>query len=445
MIRKTLLVAVAAVATTAPLGAQALPASTSGPDSDVVERVVAVVGDSVVTLTQLQEYLIMMQASGQQIPEDPKAKAAVESQALEALVDQQLILQAAGQDSTLTPDDDDIEAKVEQALQQTVQRVGGESQFQQALAQEGLTQAEYRDQLKDRMRREQIQQMFMQKSLRSAPPVAVSEAELHEAFDSVKAQLGERPELLTFHQAVIRSGASDSAWAQAERQADTILAQVRAGGDFAELAKKYSEDPGSAANGGELGWFKRGQMVREFEEVAFRLRDGQISEPVKTNYGWHIIQVERRRPGEVKARHILIRPKVEEGASSVAEAMADTLARKVKAGTPLPALLPDYEGHLNTDIPDSLTVARSQLDQVVPPAWREPLKGASKGDVLGPFPYDSGGETQYVVIQVDQVRPAGEYTLDDLRDRLESQLKQQKQIERILQRLRSRAYVDIRL
>jgi parvulin-like peptidyl-prolyl isomerase len=98
----------------------------------------------------------------------------------------------------------------------------------------------------------------------------------------------------------------DSINAQAKAKAEDVLGQVKAGGDFAELAKKYSEDS-SASNGGDLGFFGKGQMVKEFEDVAYGLQPGQTSELVKTKFGYHIIRVLEKKDDQVKAAHILIK------------------------------------------------------------------------------------------------------------------------------------------
>ncbi len=98
----------------------------------------------------------------------------------------------------------------------------------------------------------------------------------------------------------------DSINAQAKAKAQQVLTEVNAGGDFGELAKKYSQDT-TAANGGDLGFFGKGQMVKEFEDVAFALQPGQVSGIVKTKYGYHIIKVLEKKDDQVHAAHILIK------------------------------------------------------------------------------------------------------------------------------------------
>lgn len=98
----------------------------------------------------------------------------------------------------------------------------------------------------------------------------------------------------------------DSVNSQAKARSEEVLAKVRAGEDFGELAKQYSQDS-SAASGGDLGFFGKGQMVPEFEQAAFALQPGQVSDIVKSKFGYHIIKVVEKKDETVKASHILIK------------------------------------------------------------------------------------------------------------------------------------------
>jgi peptidyl-prolyl cis-trans isomerase C len=125
--------------------------------------------------------------------------------------------------------------------------------------------------------------LLMEAMLQDAGKAAVSDAELHKVYDDAIKQMPNEEEVHARHILV-----------PTEDEAKSILADLKKGADFATLAKEKSKDPG-AADGGDLGYFTKDQMVPEFSEVAFKLDKGQLSDPVKTQFGWHIIKVEDKR------------------------------------------------------------------------------------------------------------------------------------------------------
>ena len=111
---------------------------------------------------------------------------------------------------------------------------------------------------------------------------------------------------------------------------NTFRKRVLNGEDFKVLAALYSDDPGSANNGGEIGFVSRGTFVPEFEKVAFRLKKGEVSEIVKTNFGYHIIQLIERRGDQVNVRHILLKPKYSSTSLQNARLRIDSIYNKIK-------------------------------------------------------------------------------------------------------------------
>jgi peptidyl-prolyl cis-trans isomerase C len=125
--------------------------------------------------------------------------------------------------------------------------------------------------------------LLMGFELQEEAKAALSDEALHQTYDDAVKSTGGQEEVRARHILV-----------ENEDEAKAILDQLKGGGDFAALAKEKSKDPG-AADGGDLGYFTKDQMVPEFAEVAFKMYPGQLSNPVKTQFGWHIIKVEDKR------------------------------------------------------------------------------------------------------------------------------------------------------
>jgi peptidyl-prolyl cis-trans isomerase C len=127
--------------------------------------------------------------------------------------------------------------------------------------------------------------LLVETLLNSETASRVNETEMRKIYDEQRARVTPEDEVRARHILV-----------ESEDEAKALIAQLRGGADFATIAKEKSKDPGGAANGGDLGFFSKAQMVPEFAEAAFAMQAGQLSEaPVKTQFGWHIIKVEERR------------------------------------------------------------------------------------------------------------------------------------------------------
>jgi peptidyl-prolyl cis-trans isomerase C len=137
--------------------------------------------------------------------------------------------------------------------------------------------------------------LLMEGLLQSVGKEALTDEAMHKVYDEAVKQIGEEKEVHARHILFRAQAGDDKAGKEAEDKIKAVIGRLKKGEDFAKVAGEVTEDPSGKANGGDLGYFTKEQMVPEFSEAAFKLDKGQISEPVKTQFGWHVIKVDDTR------------------------------------------------------------------------------------------------------------------------------------------------------
>ena len=224
------------------------------------------------------------QQAGSPVPAD--RRDAVYRDILDQMIGFRLLQQEAKSRKVPVPDSD-VEAQITQMKQQ----FPNEDAFKTALISQGMSLEQLRGKARD--------QMALNKLLETeVGPKAAVKPEAVDAFYKENPDKFQQPEQVHASHIQIRAAkdADAATKAKARAKAEQILEQAKSGKDFATLAKQNSEDPGSAANGGDLGFFAPGQMVPQFNDVAFKLKPGAISDVVETDFGYHIIKVLERQP-----------------------------------------------------------------------------------------------------------------------------------------------------
>jgi len=225
-------------------------------------------------------------------------------------------------------------------------------------------------------------------------------------------------------------GKTDAEVAEIKKKAEDILAQAKKkGANFEDLAKKYSEDPGSKAKGGDLGWVLQGQTVPEFEKAAFSLNKGEISDLIKTQYGFHIIKVLDKETAHTKTFDEVkdtLRPnyllnKVDQEASKTADQISADIRQSNKAT--LDQLAQKY--HLTIAETHPVGPGEPVLELGNGQEVKDEIFHLRQGDLSLPLRTDRG----YVVLSLRQSLPAHQGTLDEVRDKVVAALKQQKSSE----------------
>ena len=137
--------------------------------------------------------------------------------------------------------------------------------------------------------------LLMEAILKQAGTDAMTDAAMHQVYNDAVKTMGDEQEVHARHILIRAAAGDDKASKEAEDKIKAIIARLKKGEDFAKVASETTEDPSGKATGGDLGYFTKEQMVPEFADVAFKLDKGQISEPVHTQFGWHVIKVEDKR------------------------------------------------------------------------------------------------------------------------------------------------------
>jgi peptidyl-prolyl cis-trans isomerase D len=256
----------------------------------------------------------------------------------------------------------------------------------------------------------------------------VSEAEIEAYYKANSADMTQEEQVKASHILVLAKD-SDPAEVQeaAKKKIDAVYAKAKSGANFAALAKQYSEGP-SAPGGGDLGWFGRGDMVPEFEEVAFSTPKGQVSEPVKSQFGWHIIYVEDRKEAkelpldEVKQK--ITQTIAEEKASEKVSDLLDQAMDRLVSGMKLDAVA-DELGLLavtSRPVPEKyLSQAFGLTDEAAKVVMTIPVGEAHNT----PLAIDGG----YMLVEKVEDIPAAPMPIDQVRDSIINAIKQQKAAE----------------
>ena len=236
--------------------------------------------------TAVQRFAMQMARRGRPIPAGQTAM--LERDVMDELIGRELLLQEGSKHIPI-----DIEKKVQEQVDQAKSQAGGEEQLTKALAESGITQDEFRKQVRD--------SVIVRGAIDSvvAKETKVTPEEIKAFYDKNPDQFKQSETVRASH-ILIRCApdASDDIKKAKRTQIDSVRTMAKSGEKFADLARKFSEDPGSGQNGGDLGFFGRGQMVPEFDAAAFSLKTNEISDVITTQFGYHILVVTDRKPAQ---------------------------------------------------------------------------------------------------------------------------------------------------
>jgi peptidyl-prolyl cis-trans isomerase SurA len=432
---------------------KAAAASVTG-KATALDAIAAMVNDEPVLASDVEEQLFLFLQRAQAHPDSSQLDT-LRRQVLDQLIDEKLLIEEAKRQNISVPAAE-VNKQVDAAVAEAKQRLGGEQAFAEQLQRENTTESRLRDRYRADLERQMTAERLVKKTLPMKP---VAQADAEAFFAANKDKFPKVPAQLRLSVIQITPAPDSATMKTGRAKADAIRKRIVAGEKFAKVAAEVSEDPGSANSGGDLGFFRRGQMEPALEDAAFDLPPGRLSQPVRTPYGWHLVEtIERdtvRSPAgvdslgadgkplvEVHARHILVKMTANDDDIQRAFELAKKVREQAAAkGADFAALVKRYSNYQGDAGPGG-DVGFLSLGQLQPNirAGLEPLQPGEVSDVL---PNQQG----FNIFKVTDRKPERDYEMAEIRDDLPdavAQIQFREKYEAWLKTLRTKAHIEYR-
>ncbi len=288
--------------------------------AQVIDKIIATVGSNIVLQSDIEFQYAQFLSMGNTPDES------IRCEILDQLLLNKLLINQAQVDS-VEVGDSQVESELDRRIRYFVAQVGSEKKLEEYYKKSiNEIKAEFRDDVKKQLLAQTMQSKITKDI--TASPSDVKNYYTSIPPDSLPYINSEMEVARIVRKTPVSTRAKDSARAELER----IRERVAGGADFAAMAALYSEDPGSAKKGGELGFVNRGDLVPEFEAAAFRLKDKEVSPIIETKFGFHIIQLIERRGDQINVRHVLVKPEISPADLDSAKVFLDSIAILIRNG-----------------------------------------------------------------------------------------------------------------
>jgi len=417
-------------------------------NGQLVDRIMAVVGDEIILLSDVRRKISALMMS-RNMDENTPANV-IESlfrEVIQDMVNEQLLLVKAAQDS-IEVDMRQVDLLEKDQLAEIKREYGSDEAFSNALKEFGLTEQQLRYMLREMKYKYLLTETLMQEISSSNTPTSQEmEAWLVANQDSIPVM----PEQFQLSHILLYPKILEKRKDETKEKLQGILKRIHDGEDFAELAREYSQDPGSAPEGGDLGFFTRNEMVPEFSEVAFSLQAGEVSNIVETKlqtgegmqFGFHIIKVEEIRSEQIRARHILMLLKPdEEDEKAIIERLKQMREEVVSGNITFEDMAKENSEDENSrELGGKLQWLTKE--QGIPTFIIQAEK-LEVGGISEPFKSQFG----YHILKLNDYKLAHTLNIKDDNYIIRQMVTQQKnmvELDRILNKLKTETYIDIRM
>ena len=384
-----------------------------------VDGVAAVVGDKVVLSSDVNQSLAMAVFQQKLDPnKDGDLIQSIKNNIINTIVNRKVVLIMAELDS-VEVDEKEVDRSLQQQIDNIVQQAGSEDAAEKALGQPlRVFKREYWYDVRDMLVTQKYQQTIMSK-------VGVNRTDVERFYKTYKDSIPPFPTTAKIRHLLLNIEPNDVQIQKTTNLLKSIKGKILSKEkSFEEMALQYSQDPSAKNAGGSLGFVKRGTLVTEFEAVAFNLEPGEISDPVKTQFGYHIIETQEIRGDKINVRHILLTPPITEEDESLAYKKAFTLKDSAKT-------MEDFLRLVNTYSMDKETKkSGGNLGWINPKTYPIPefglvLNQINSNECAGPIRTDLG----YHLVWLESLKPGGQANLKQHWTEIESMALNKKQAD----------------
>ncbi len=403
---------------------------------EVADKVVAVVDNEIILKSEL-DYQVKMAAAQQKI--DPGTKG-LERQVLDKMIDEKLAYAQAQLDS-IQVSDDEVNNRLDSQINYFIQQYGSKDKVEQVY---GMSIEKIKRNLRDEVRKQLMVQKLQQKDFGN---IEATRLDVEDFYNRFKDSLGVIPEKVKVAHIFRKPEITAEEKNKFKVKAEAILDSIKNGADFAEMAKKYSEDPGSASKGGDLGWASKGDFYPEFEAAAYALKPGQVSNVIESPVGFHIIKMIEKRGEKIHVRHILIKIKTGDTADLNSIKFLSAIRDSIKKGDSSFAYYAKKYSEDKDSAPfggDLGTFYLNQLDK----SMLSIVSDLKQGEISYPKRIDYGNSYGYHIVYLEKRIPQHQVSLrEDYPElkKLADQYKRQKHYEQWIDKLKTKIYWKIML
>ena len=410
----------------------------SGLAQEVLDGIAATVDDRIILISEVQSQLQLL-AMESKI--DLGNKAFIDSlnrEILEQMIDDKLILIEAEKDTSIKVTGREIEDALNSHIERIKRQFPSEEIFLAQLTSEGLTLKELRSRYKNEVKNQLYKERFLNKRLSS---IAISSGEVKQFYNDFVDSLPQRPAGVQIAHILITASPDQSTRDSLMAFARLILDKARSGEDFGLLAKTYSDD-GSADNGGDLGWFGHGDMVADFEEAAFALSPGDISDIVETQFGYHLIKCTDKQGDRIRVSHILFKFEPTNADIQKSKILCDSLYTALINGADFSKLAAEYSDDENSAASDG-NIGWYAADELSD-EFKTALTGLEIGEISKPVLSQFG----YHILKVIDKKSARPLDFKEDYNDIEAiakRLKTQKELEKWLADARAKYFIEMKM